>query len=196
MRIGILGSACDPLHKRHIESAEYARKKLALDKILLIPTNIPPHKASPAASGRARLEMARFATGHLKHWEVSDMEIRRRGITYTRDTIRQLKKMYPNEDLYWIVGSDAITSMPWAWKGGYDILDECRFVVVPRPGYPLKGVRKDILKKVIVLKNIFKRNISSTMVRNMLRSKKNAGRFLDLRVLRYIKQKKIYENGS
>ena len=196
MRIGIVGSACDPPHKRHIEMGERARKALRLDKILFIPTNIPPHKARPSAGAKDRLSMARLAAQDLPRWEISDMELRRRGKTYTKDTIRQLKKIYPNDELYWIVGYDAITSMPWAWKGGYDILDECQFVVAHRPGYSLHRVKKSVLKKILVLERTFKRDVSSTMIRSVIQLKKNPARFLDSRVLTYIKKKKLYETSA
>ena len=194
MKIGILGSACDPPHKAHIKMAEVAKKELKLDRIVVIPTKIPPHKVSPSASGSMRFKMAKLAVGKRNGWSVSGMELKRKGISFTRDTIRALKKNYPNDKLFWIVGSDAIVSMPWKWKGGWGILDLCQFAVFPRYGYSLKKVPKNILKKVIVLKPIGGnlRDISSTQIRDMLRNKKGPLKFIDQKVYRFIKKHRLY----
>lgn len=192
MKIGILGSACDPPHKAHIKIGEYAKKFLGLDRIILIPTNISPHKNVSAVAGKLRLAMARLAIKKLKGWSVSDMELKRRGISYTKDTIRKLKKLYPRDELFWIVGSDAIVAMEQKWKGGYKVLDMCKFIVFIRPGYPLNTVSQKILKKVIVFKKILKRDLSSTMLRHMLKNKKSVKQYLVPEVLKFVKQYNLY----
>lgn len=192
MKIGILGSACDPPHRAHIKIAEEAKRALKLDRIIFIPTKVPPHKVRPGVSEKMRLEMARLAAGKRKGWIVSDMELRRRGKSYTRDTIEELKKRYPHDRLFWIVGSDSLVSMPWKWKGGYDLLDLCTFVVARRKGYSPRGVRKHILKKVIVLGGV-PYSISSTHIRKLLAQGKDVRRFLDDRVLAYIQKHHLYK---
>jgi len=194
MHIGILGSACDPPHKAHIKIAEFAQKKLGFGKVVIIPTKVPPHKAVPSASEKMRLKMAKLAVGSRKNWIVSDMELKRKGKSYTRDTICAFKKLYPKDKIFWIIGSDAIVSMPWKWKGGWGILNLCKFVVFPRPGSSLKKVPKNILKKVIVLKPIdgSLREISSTEIRDMLKKKKSPLKYIDAKVYRFIKKRRLY----
>ena len=194
MRVGILGSACDPPHKAHIKMAEVAQKELKLDRVIIIPTKVPPHKDLPLVPQGMRLKMAKLAVGGRKNWIVSDMELKRKGKSYTRDTIHDLKKFYPKDKIFWIVGSDAIVSMPWKWKGGWGILDLCKFVVFPRLGYSLKKVPKNILKKVIVLKPITRNleEISSTKIRDMFKKKKSSLKYIDRKVYGFIKKYKLY----
>lgn len=192
MRIGILGSSCNPPHKGHIAAALAAEQKLSLDQIILIPTKAPPHKDRPEVSAGARMRMARLAVGNRHGWLVSDMELRRRGKSYTRDTIAALKRKYPRDELFWIVGSDSVVSMPWQWKGGYGILDLCTFVVMPRRGYSLLRVPKRILKKVIVLPAQKSWDISSTMIRSRMKVGKKVSQFLHPAVFRFIRRHKFY----
>ncbi|MBI2639960.1 MAG: nicotinate (nicotinamide) nucleotide adenylyltransferase [Candidatus Sungbacteria bacterium] len=166
MRIGILGSAFDPPHKGHIEVARRAKHALRLERLILVPTRVPPHKAAPSLPGALRFKMARIAAGKRRRWTVSDMELKRQGVSYTRDTIYELKKRYPGDEIFWIIGSDSLASMPWKWKGGYDILDLCTFVAVRRPGYSLNRVSKRILKKVVLLCGA-KKDISSSTIREL-----------------------------
>lgn len=191
MRIGILGSAFDPPHREHIAVARRAKQGLRLDRMILIPTRIPPHKAEPRIPGALRLKMARIAAGKRKGWMVSDMELKRPGVSYTRDTIRELKKQFPKDEIFWVIGSDSLASMPWRWKGGYGILDLCTFVAVRRPGYPLSRVPKRILEKVVLLRGA-KRDISSTNIRELLRKGKDVRRFLDPKVYAFIKRRHLY----
>lgn len=194
VKIGILGSACDPPHREHTEIGAYAKKALGLNRLILIPTKHPPHKDAPETPARLRFHMARLVA-KKRGWEVSDMEMKRRGKSYTADTIAELKNKYPSAKLFWIVGSDAIVSMPWKWKFGYDILDRCQFVAAKRFGYSLRGVPKSILKKVIVLQRPSRRPISSTMIREaiMRGHTKKAKQFLDPEVFNFIIRNRLYQ---
>ncbi|MDO8600049.1 MAG: nicotinate (nicotinamide) nucleotide adenylyltransferase [bacterium] len=192
--IGILGSACDPPHTEHMEIGEYAKKTLKLDRLILIPTKHPPHKDMPEIPAGMRLQMARVVA-RKRGWGVSDMEMKRRGKSYTADTIAELKKRYPRAKLFWIVGSDAIVSMPWKWKFGYDILDHCQFVGAKRRGFSMKQVPQKILEKIIVLKRAPSRQvISSTVIRKAIAKKdfKKAKQFLDPEIFRFIIRNRLY----
>lgn len=191
MKIGILGSVCDPPHRNHIAIGEGAKQQLGLDLIILIPTKVPPHKDRPKVSENMRLQMARLAIQGKKRWIVSDLELRRKGKSYTRDTIAVLKKKFTRDTLFWIFGADSLVSMPWKWKGGYDLLDLCQFVVAPRFGFSLKRVPRSIFKKVIVLK-LKSSSTASSKIRKSLKDKKDVRRFLDTGVLSYIKKHHLY----
>lgn len=191
MKIGVLGSVCDPPHKNHIAIGEMAKRQLGLDLIILIPTKVPPHKDRPKVSENMRLQMAGLAICRRRGWTVSDLELRRNGKSYTRDTIAALKKKFPQDTLFWIFGADSLVSMPWKWKGGFDLLDLCQFVVAPRLGFLLKRVPRSILKKVIVLK-LKPSSMASSKIRKLLAEKKDVRQFLDPKVLSYIKKNHLY----
>ena len=114
MKIGIYGGTFNPPHNGHITAAQAAMKQLGLDKLLLIPDKIPPHKELPSGSANEhqRYEMAVLASAELgKLAEVTDMELRRQGKSYTSDTLRELKTMYPADELYLLMGSDMFLSL-------------------------------------------------------------------------------------
>lgn len=112
MRLGIFGGAFDPPHVGHVDDAKRAFTALGLDRMLIIPSGLSPHKSkSPiAASGEDRLNMARIAFGGIEGFEISDMELRKEGKSYTADTVSELKKQYPNDELWFIMGSDMFLS--------------------------------------------------------------------------------------
>ena len=117
MRIGIYGGTFDPPHNGHIAAAKAAMERLALDKLLLIPTFIPPHKALPAgaASPTQRHDMAVLATAELgKKAEVLDVELERGGPSYTWETLHLLRERYPEDELWLLMGSDMfLTLQDW-----------------------------------------------------------------------------------
>ena len=100
MKIGIYGGTFNPIHRGHMAAARQAAKALELDKLLLIPTRVPPHKAltEDVAGPEHRLEMTRFAVQALNLdgvAEASDLELRREGKSYTLDTLREIRALYP-----------------------------------------------------------------------------------------------------
>ena len=114
MNIGIYGGTFDPPHIGHVTAARAAMEVLGLDKLVLVPDAQPPHKALPegGAAPRQRYDMAVLATAALgKRAEVSDMELRRSGVSYTADTLAALREQYPDDTLYLLMGSDMFLSL-------------------------------------------------------------------------------------
>ena len=114
MNIGIYGGTFDPPHWGHITAARAAMEQLGLDKLVLIPDRVPPHKALPegSASPEQRLEMASLAAAELgKRAEVSDRELRRSGPSYTSDTLAELRREHPEDALWLLMGSDMFLSL-------------------------------------------------------------------------------------
>ena len=114
MNIGIYGGTFDPPHVGHVTAAKAAMEALHLDKLLLIPDRQPPHKALAAdgAGMQQRYDMTVLATAELgKRAEVSDMELRRTGASYTADTLTTLREQYPEDTLYLLMGSDMFLSL-------------------------------------------------------------------------------------
>ena len=109
MLIGILGGTFDPIHNSHIEIALEAKKQFHLDKVWMMPTPYPPHKDKNAiTSNFHRINMIKEAVKDVEGVEYSDIEISRQGETYTADTLYLLKELYPEDEFYFIMGSDSI----------------------------------------------------------------------------------------
>ena len=113
MRIGVYGGTFNAIHRGHLTAARAAADALGLEKVLLIPDNLPPHKALPAgsATGEDRLEMCRLTAGEVPGMEVLDLELRRSGPSYTSDTLAELHAQYPDDELWLLVGSDMFLSL-------------------------------------------------------------------------------------
>ena len=144
MKIGILGGTFNPVHIGHLILAEEAREKLGLDKVIFVPTYLPPHKDnSDIAPAPERLSMVKLAIKDNRNFSVSDVEIKRDGRSYTIDTIKEFKGIYPNDELYFIIGSDLISYLD-DWKDLQEILKIVKFIVATRPGYPLERIPSHI----------------------------------------------------
>ena len=132
MRTGIMGGTFDPIHMGHLAIAENMRTALGLDRVLVLPTGQPPYKRCHAERS-ARLEMARLAIAGRTGMELCDIEIARPGDSYTVDTIRELRAMYPDDSFTWLLGEDALAHLH-AWRDIDEIAGMMDFAVVARPG--------------------------------------------------------------
>ncbi len=146
-KIGILGGTFNPVHYGHLAAAEEVRNRLELDRVLFIPSNVPPHKQDEnVPSALQRMEMVRLATSGNPYFEPSDLEIRRGGTSYTIDTVKALRQSYPGAELYFITGLDTFLEIQ-TWHEWAQLLTLCRFVVLSRPGYRFADLAKiDFLK--------------------------------------------------
>jgi len=134
-RIGLFGGTFDPPHVGHLALAEAARRRLRLDRVVFVPAGDPPHKRgrrlSPAAD---RLAMTRLAVRGLPGFEVSDLEIRRRGPSFTVDTLRRLAARDPGARLYLLLGADSLEEFP-TWRDPAGIRRLATLAVAGRPGH-------------------------------------------------------------
>jgi nicotinate-nucleotide adenylyltransferase len=133
VRTGILGGTFDPIHLGHIAAARAAVDCAGLDRVLFIPTGTPPHRRGTVASPEQRLEMCRLAVGDGEPFEVSDVEVRRGGVSYTADTLKQLKALHPDDELFLILGWDAARLFR-TWHIPAEVRRLARVVIVTRPG--------------------------------------------------------------
>lgn len=137
MRIAVFGGTFNPVHYGHLRVAEEAREALSLDKVVFMPANIPPHKAEEGLiDPMVRSGLLRLATGDNPGFEISDMEIRRGGRSFTIDTVRELKQDHSLE-VSLIIGNDSFNDIT-TWCEYEELLTLSSFIVVPRPEYPLK----------------------------------------------------------
>lgn len=190
MRVGILGGTFDPIHRGHLHLAREARRKLRLDKVLIIPAFIPPHKEArkgkiaPAAHRRRMIELA--LEGHPS-FELCDWELRLRKKVYTVETLRALKRMYPRgAEFFLLTGADNIEILDH-WRHLDQILRLCRFVIATRPPYKEKVLAKGFLR--LPIRPV---PISSTQVRRQAKLNKDLGRLVPAPVARYIRLHTLY----
>ncbi len=211
--IGILGGTFDPIHLGHTQSAHAVAKELGLSKVLLIPAHIPPHKTStnlvPHATAKQRAAMVELACRQSSLFSCDTRELLRDGHSYTVDTLKELKKKYPNQPLYFIVGMDSLMSFT-RWHQYQEILTLCHLIVNTRPNYPVEQLNTettallckyqttDILQlsslasgTIYLAKPQFF-DISSTQVRKELVEKQSCHRHLLPAISDFIHKNKLY----
>ena len=142
MRIGIFGGTFNPIHKGHVKAALEVQKTFLLDKVLLIPSYIPPHKGSPdVAPPSDRLQMVKLAVASYPQFVPSPIEIEAKGKSYSILTLAKLKKQFPDTVMFFILGVDAFLEID-TWREYRKVLEQCHFIVISRPGYDLNEAKK------------------------------------------------------
>lgn len=201
-RIGIYGGTFNPPHVGHIYAARQAARILKLDKLLMVPTGIAPHKQLPAdsATPAQRLEMLQLAIEADPELQVSDIEIRRDGPSYTWETVQQLQQMYPDSQLILLMGTDMFLSF-WNWREPEKIAEIAELAVLYRGDanekqliQQQKRLSEEKGARVTVIENETV-TISSTDLRRMLIFD-CASEFLPKGVEHYIRENGIYGTGK
>lgn len=194
MKIGVFGGTFNPPHNGHIRLAKAAADELKLDKLLVIPSCIPPHKiAAKLADGQERLEMCRLAFGCDPRFEVSPMELERGSRSYTVETLRELKALYPDSELYFIVGSDMLESFD-KWYLWQEILSLSVLCAAAREeGYSPDLSRFGKLAERIKIITLDPLEVSSTQIRNS--AGEVSPELLDPKVAAYIREHGLYDDG-
>lgn len=136
MRIGIMGGTFDPIHMGHLAIARAAAEQLDLDRVLFIPTGNPNFKQGRRiAPAHDRARMVELAIADEPLFEVDGREVERPGVTYTIETLQELRESHPDDSLFLILGADSAATLP-KWKKTDEIAGMCTIVVAQRPGYP------------------------------------------------------------
>ncbi|MFH0887165.1 MAG: nicotinate-nucleotide adenylyltransferase [bacterium] len=197
-KIGLLGGTFNPIHKAHIQLAKAALKEFKLDKILIIPCGLPPHKTEQGIPyPEHRYQMALLATQGIKKFDVSRIEVDRKGRSFAVDTCNLIQKEYPKATIYYIMGLDAINDI-LSWRKPLELFKICEFIVATRPGVAERQFRR--IMRFPILKNYenkihmlqFNNKISSTEIRRRLSHGKSVSSMLPQPVLKYIKEHKLY----
>lgn len=141
VRVGVLGGTLDPIHLGHIETARAARAALALDRVIVLPARVPPHRPNqPIASRYHRFAMAALAVNRLEGFTASDAELCAPGPSYTADTLVRLRETgLRATQIFFITGADAFAEID-TWHRYPEVLELAQFVVVSRPGYPARDM--------------------------------------------------------
>jgi len=193
-RIGILGGTFNPIHNSHIAMAKAAIRCAKLDCVLLTVAKCPPHKSSDdIIKAEYRLEMARMAAENEPQISVSTIEFELGGVSYTALTLEAIQKLYPKARLFYIVGSDTLESMPY-WYKSADIFSSADIVCIHRKGTPscadMAEYIKSRFKASITMADCEAGDISSTRIRENIRSHISIGGLVPENVEKY-----IYKNG-
>jgi len=201
-RIGIHGGTFNPPHIGHLRAAQKAREALKLDRLILIPDRIAPHKVIPSGSPtpEQRLEMLQIAASAYPGLEVSDLELKREGLSYTYQTVLQLKAMYPEAQLVLLMGTDMFLSFH-TWRNPEIILENAALGVFYRGEKneiaAIEARKADMEQQghtVYLVENEVV-NISSTQMRRLL-AFRCAGEFLPEGVLDYIRENRLYDTRT
>src|SRR5262249_15353937 len=133
----ILGGTFDPIHCGHLDVAAATDRALGLTDLLVIPSNIPPHRPTPSATSFHRFAMVALAVAGRPHWRASDAELRDRAPSYTTTTLARFREEgYAATELFFVIGADAFADIE-TWKNYPAVLELAHFAVVSRPGAPV-----------------------------------------------------------
>ncbi len=185
--IGLFFGSFNPIHIGHLILAEEVREKLGLSRVLFIPTYLPPHKnGAEVAPADDRLAMVRAAIEGNPNLGVDDEEIKRGGRSYTIDTLKDIRKRFTREELFFITGSDLLTYLE-EWKDVAAIIGMVTFIVATRPGYPLEKIPSYI--QTVAIRAV---DVSAYEIRQRIRGNKSFRYLVPERVYEYIIDKELY----
>ena len=208
-RIGLLGGMFDPVHNGHMQAARTALQFLELDQLRIVPCHVPNHRNLTLCSAEQRVAMLELASAKDETVVVDETEIRRPGISYAVDTLKQLTLKNPGDVFVFVLGADSFNSLP-QWYQWQSLFEFCHFAILNRSESEISestklatdfSSRKVETKselfaepsgKVIVIEE-FDYKISSSQIREMLAANEPMDGELDEAVIRYIKSNNLYD---
>jgi nicotinate-nucleotide adenylyltransferase len=199
-RLAIMGGSFDPIHMGHLRMAYAVQRQLEFDKVVFLPAYIPPHKQtrSDFAGWEDRLAMVQMAVQNYADFVVSSLEFDRGGISYTYDTVNFLQELWPDAEIYLIIGEDSLTQL-FTWYRVQDLLRLVHFVAAERPGYEgEEGVARltkaygSWAAEKIIHAEVPETAISSTEIRKRLREYKPIRGMVPMAVEQYIYKRGLY----
>lgn len=198
-RIGLFGGSFDPIHCGHLIIAQDAVEQLELDRLIFIPAARSPLKGDQTpVDGQHRLAMLRQAVEDNPRFEVSDIEVSRGGISFTIDTVRQMRGQYPDADLFFIVGADSLTELH-LWRDVDQFLEQCTLVPFARGGEDTSAIaqamklsdpwRSRLLKRLIRIHDVA---VSSSEIRMRVAEGLSIRYLVPSEAVRYIAEHGLY----
>jgi nicotinate-nucleotide adenylyltransferase len=203
--VALFGGAFNPIHFGHLAIAEEVRSKHNIDKVIFIPTNIPPHK-DPAdlADAKKRLIMAYLATVSNPCFETSSFEIDKGGKSFSIDTVKYYHQLFKGKvELYFIIGADMLMEIS-TWKNIEELLKMCRFIAVSRPGYDVQklfnrhflasenyAVASELLENILI-EDMTMLDISATNIRRRVKEWKSIKYLVPEPVEQFIHNQQLY----
>ena len=196
-RLGIMGGTFDPIHLGHLVTAEEALVQFNLDRVLFMPTGLPAFKVEDTVTpAEDRYVMTVLATASNPDFDVSRLEVDRTGLTYTVDTLEELRTIYgPSTELFFITGADAVWEIV-TWRDAERIADLATFIAVTRPGYDLDAARKSHVDSATRFRieyiEVPALAISSTDLRARIRARRPVRYLMPEPVVAYIDKHSLY----
>ncbi len=194
-RLGILGGTFNPPHLGHLALALHAQRELALERVLLMPARLPPHKTAAEDPGAPRrLEMCRLLVGDAEGIDVSPLELERDGPSYTVDTLRALHVAHPQRQLTFILGADVARTLP-AWREPRELLALAEIAIALRAGTAVHEVEADLAalpKDRVRFLKMPLRDVSSSLVRDRVRHGESIVGLVGLTVAAYLDEHYLY----
>lgn len=190
-RLGVMGGTFDPIHNGHLVAASEAAAALQLDEVLFVPTN-DSYQKSDFAPAEHRYLMTVIATASNPRFSVSRAEIDRSGPSYTADTLRTLAQIYPESELFFITGADAVSNLA-TWHEYPQLLDLANFIAVTRPGHDFR-LPSEVASRVQILE-IPAMAISSTDIRSRIRENLPIWYLVPDGIVQYIGKTKLYREA-
>jgi nicotinate-nucleotide adenylyltransferase len=191
LRLGIFGGTFNPIHYGHLINAEMIRCDFSLDRVIFVPAKTPVHKdLAGNVSAEDRYTMTLRAARGVNEFEVSKIEIDRKGPSYTFATINEIRSAHPGDSIFLIVGMDSLNEMS-TWKEP-EQLRSVTVIAMKRPGEETPAMRDNEPWSVLYAENPLI-DISSTLVRNRLRDKKSVRFLLPDPVIEYIYKMGLYQ---
>lgn len=195
----MFGGSFNPIHNGHIEVAAAAREKYGLDRVLFMVANDPPHKKiADGVEASARYEMTRLALEGMEGMEPCDLELKRRGKSYTVDTLKILHEMYPEDRIFCIVGADMLLSID-AWYNAPELLRQAEFIAVGRPDSGGEAEMREKIKALeaeygatVYISGIAGPDLSSTAIRERVGSWRPITELVPVKAAEYIYQNGLY----
>lgn len=200
-RVGLMGGTFDPIHIGHLMLAECAYEQFGLEQVWFLPSGNPPHKTDRrgGATDRERLEMVELAIRDNPHFALNPEEMQREGYTYTRDTLRLMRRKYPDTEFYFIIGADSLMAFD-TWKDPESICHDCVLAVAVRDqldtevmGQKMQELEEKFQARIYLLQTPDV-EISSSSLRNMQRAGRSIRYYVTDGVFEYINKNRIYSN--
>ena len=204
-RFGIMGGSFDPVHVGHLSIAQQLLNGLKLEEVVLLPAAAPPHKQDgrEQASAADRLEMCRLAVHNMRGLAVSDYEIRKGGISYTVDMARAVRTAYgPDAQIYFLIGSDSLADLP-LWREIGELLKLIDFGIAERREVPILPALWERLRTALGdeataklrrgVVEVQRVDISSTLIRTLLKKGERIPGYLRKDVEDYIRKQRLYD---
>ncbi len=201
MRIAVFGGSFDPVHNGHVQLSQAFVNRLSLDKVLVVPAYISPFKLmGGAAAPHHRAEMCRLAFSDYQNTEICDIELKREGASYTYETLRALKEIYPDSQLYLITGADSFLTIQ-TWKQPSEIFRLAVICALPRNSDDIEILREhskllSSLGAQTEILDLSVMSVSSTQVRELIKNGGDISGLVPSGVARYIREKGLYLPGA
>lgn len=209
-KIGILGGTFDPIHYGHIKPAINNAKALSLDSCILLPANIPPHKASTSATSIQRKAMVELVCQEYPLFTIDERELNKNSTSYTIESLKDIHQEHDNAQIFFIIGMDSLITFS-TWHQWQDILNYCHLLVNVRPGFELSELSQSCYQYMspffvsdinevasekagkIIFQQQVELAISSTELRQEIAKGKFNNPLLPQTIAHYIQQNKLYQ---